>query len=94
MEASTIAQLVNLNVQGIWSKRRVIETLKNNGIGDPDLRVDDELQLITEERDTELEFARQKAEAENAGAEKMPTPREQGMRNPELLRAMEAKSRE
>jgi len=94
MEASTIAQLVNLYVQGIWSRHRVIETLKNNGIGDPDLKVDEEVQRITEERNTELEFTKRKAEAENAGADKIPTPREQGMKNPELLRAMESKSRE
>ena len=69
LDASEIAQLVNLYSQGLLSKRTVLDELQRGGILDPDLRVEEEIErteldhqeLVDQEIDDEL--ARQEAVA-------------------------------
>jgi len=49
LEASEMAQLVNLYSNGLMSKQTVLEELQRGGVLDPDLVVRDELERIDED---------------------------------------------
>ena len=49
LEASEMAQLVNLYSNGLMSKQTVLEELQRGGVLDPDLVVEDELERIDED---------------------------------------------
>ena len=50
IEASEMAQLVNLYSSGLLSKQTVLEELQRGGVLDPDLVVDDEMERIEDDR--------------------------------------------
>jgi len=55
MDASDVAQLVNLYSQGLVSKRTVLDELQRGGVLDPDLKVEDELQRTEQDRMDQIE---------------------------------------
>ena len=83
LDASEIAQLVNLYTQGLLSKRTVLDELQRGGILDPDLRVEEEIErteldhqeLVDQEIDDEL--ARQEAVAASTESQ-TPEPEQSG----------------
>lgn len=62
IEASEMAQMVNLYTNGLLSRRTVLEELQRGGVLDPDLVVEDELERI--EDDQEDRLAQEVVEAE------------------------------
>jgi hypothetical protein len=50
LEASEMAQLVNLYSNGLLSKRTILDELQRGGVLDPDLVVEDEIERIEEDR--------------------------------------------
>ena len=76
LEASEIAQLVNLYTNDLVSKKTVLDELQRGGVLDPDLVVEDELDRIDEDRaeqqehdieDGELQLEREIKRAEEMG---------------------------
>ena len=55
LEASEMAQLVNLYSNGLMSKKTVLDELQRGGVLDPDLIVEDEIDRIQEDREEKLE---------------------------------------
>jgi hypothetical protein len=55
IEASEMAQLVNLYTNGLMSKQTVLDELQRGGVLDPDLVVEDEIERIEEDRAEALE---------------------------------------
>jgi hypothetical protein len=55
MDASDVAQLVNLYSQGLVSKRTVLDELQRGGVLDPDLKVEDELSRVEEDHQSQLD---------------------------------------
>jgi len=55
LEASEIAQLVNLYNNDLLSRRTVLDELQRGGALDPDLEIDDEIKRIEEEYDEKLD---------------------------------------
>ncbi|MAH29411.1 MAG: hypothetical protein CL959_01850 [Euryarchaeota archaeon] len=51
MEANDVAQLTNLNVNGLISHQTTLEELQRGGVLDPDLNIEEELQRIQEEKE-------------------------------------------
>lgn len=64
IEASEMAQLVNLYSQSLLSRRTVLDELQRGGVLDPDLIIDDEIARIEEDKEMKLEDASAKMEAE------------------------------
>ena len=60
--ASEMAQLVNLYTNDLLSKRTVLEELQRGGVLDPDLKIDDEIDRIDEDKEAEHELQHQEAE--------------------------------
>ena len=54
IEASEMAQLVNLYTNSLLSRRTVLEELQRGGVLDPDLVVDDELERIEDDHEDKL----------------------------------------
>ena len=61
--ASEIAQLVNLNSEGLLSKKTVLDELQRGGVLDPDLVVEEEMQRVEEDRQETLDQQAEEAEA-------------------------------
>lgn len=55
VEASEIAQLVNLYSNGLLSRQTVLEELQRGGVLDPDLAVNQEIERIEEDREDQLD---------------------------------------
>ena len=78
LEASEIAQLVNLYSQGLLSKRTVLDELQRGGILDPDLKVEEEIARTEEDHQEQVdqmiddELAMQEAAPESSADS--PTP--------------------
>lgn len=74
LEASEMAQLVNLYSNGLMSKKTVLDELQRGGVLDPDLIVEDEMERIEEDRqermDKQVEEGEVKLEADLHRAEK------------------------
>jgi hypothetical protein len=62
IEASEMAQLVNLYTNELISRRTVLEELQRGGVIDPDLVVDDEIERIEEEKTEKEEHDAELAE--------------------------------
>ena len=75
LEASEIAQMVNLYSNGLMSKKTVLDELQRGGVLDPDLVVEDEIGRIEEDRqekiDQQVEEAEVKMDLEAERTEKM-----------------------
>ena len=75
LEASEMAQLVNLYSSGLMSKKTVLDELQRGGVLDPDLVVEDEIERIEEDRqekmDQQVEDAEVKMDLEVERTEKM-----------------------
>ena len=73
LEASEIAQMVNLYSNGLMSKKTVLDELQRGGVLDPDLVVEDEIERIDEDRqekmDQQLEESEVKLEKDLKRAE-------------------------
>ena len=54
IEASEIAQMVNLFTNDLMSRRTVLEELQRGGVLDPDLVIDQEIERIEEDREDRL----------------------------------------
>jgi len=74
LEASEMAQLVNLYTNGLMSRKTVLDELQRGGVIDPDLVVEDEIERIEEdtaEREAhEVELAEEKLDQDLDRAEK------------------------
>ena len=57
MEANDVAQLTNLNTNGLISHKTTHEELQRGGILDPDLNIDEELEWIADEKAAAVEEA-------------------------------------
>ena len=57
MEANDVAQLTNLNVNGLVSHKTTLEELQRGGVLDPDLNIEEELERIAEEKKAAVEEA-------------------------------------
>ena len=55
LEASEMAQLVNLYSNGLMSKRTVLDELQRGGVLDPDLIVEDEMERIEDDRQEKMD---------------------------------------
>jgi len=55
LEASEMAQLVNLYTNGLMSRKTVLDELQRGGVLDPDLVVEDEIERIEEDREEQLD---------------------------------------
>lgn len=55
LEASEIAQMVNLHKSGLMSRKTVLDELQRGGVLDPDLVVDQEIERIEGDRTEQLE---------------------------------------
>ena len=55
LEASEIAQMVNLYSNGLMSRKTVLDELQRGGVLDPDLVVADEIERIEEDREDQLD---------------------------------------
>ena len=55
LEASEMAQLVNLYSNGLMSRKTVLDELQRGGVIDPDLVVEDEIERIEDDREEKLE---------------------------------------
>ena len=62
IEASEMAQLVNLYTNELLSRRTVLDELQRGGVLDPDMVIDDELERIEEEHAEKQEQAMEDAE--------------------------------
>lgn len=62
IEASEMAQLVNLYSNGLMSKRTVLDELQRGGVLDPDLVVEEEIERIEEDRVEKQEIAEEESE--------------------------------
>ena len=62
IEASEMAQLVNLYSQNLLSRRTVLDELQRGGVLDPDLVIDDELERIEEDRQEAQQIQHEEAE--------------------------------
>ena len=63
VEASEIAQMVNLYSNGLLSRQTVLEELQRGGVLDPDLVVDQEIDRIEGDRQESLDKQHEEAEA-------------------------------
>ena len=59
MDAQDVAQLVNLNTNGLVSHRTTLEELQRGGVLDPDLDIEAELERVQEEKEAAFEEAQQ-----------------------------------
>jgi len=93
IEASEMAQLVNLYSNGLLSKRTVLDELQRGGVLDPDMLIAEEIDRIDEDREEkieqQIEDAEVKMDLEVERTEKMQevapkpeTPAEPGQRRP------------
>ena len=88
LEASEMAQLVNLYSNGLMSRKTVLDELQRGGVLDPDLIVEEELERIEEdtaEREAhEVELAEEKLDQDLDRAEKFQaiTPNQPGQSEP------------
>lgn len=57
MEAQDVAQLTNLNTNGLISHQTTLEELQRGGILDPDLNIEEELERIAAEKEAAVEEA-------------------------------------
>ena len=57
MEAQDVAQLTNLNTNGLISHQTTLEELQRGGVLDPDLNIEEELERIAEEKEAAMEEA-------------------------------------
>jgi hypothetical protein len=80
IEASEMAQLVNLYSQGLLSRRTILDELQRGGVLDPDLIIDDEIERIEEDKTMKLKDTAAKTEAE-APPEPEPEPQQVDERN-------------
>jgi len=75
IEASEMAQLVNLYSNGLLSRETILEELQRGGVLDPDLVIDDEIERIEDDRqekmDQQVEDAELKMDLEVERTEKM-----------------------
>jgi len=55
LEASEIAQLVNLYSNELLSRRTVLDELQRGGVLDPDLEINDEIERIDEDHEEKLD---------------------------------------
>lgn len=55
LEASEMAQLVNLHSSGLMSRKTVLDELQRGGVLDPDLIVEDEIERIEGDREDKLD---------------------------------------
>ncbi len=62
IEASGIAQMVNLYSTGLLSRRTILDELQRGGVLDPDLVVDQEIERIEEDRQEKLETQMEESE--------------------------------
>ena len=63
LEASEMAQLVNLYSSGLLSKKTVLDELQRGGVLDPDLVVEDEMARIEEDKEEKMADAQAMTEA-------------------------------
>ncbi|WGL30693.1 portal protein [Synechococcus phage S-CRES3] len=63
LEASEMAQLVNLYSSGLLSKKTVLDELQRGGVLDPDLVVEDEMSRIEEDKEEKMADAQAMTEA-------------------------------
>ena len=57
MEANDVAQLTNLNVNGLISHQTTLEELQRGGVLDPDLNIEEQLERVAEEKERAIEEA-------------------------------------
>ena len=57
MEANDVAQLTNLNVNGLISHQTTLEELQRGGVLDPDLNIEEELERVRAEKEAAVEEA-------------------------------------
>ena len=99
IEASEMAQLVNLYTNGLMSRKTVLEELQRGGVLDPDLVVSDEIERIeedTEEREAhDIELAEEKLGQDLDRAEKFQAiaPSEPGQSAPNTGQSSEKKGK-
>lgn len=62
LEASEIAQLVNLYNNGLMSRQTVLDELQRGGVIDPDLVVGDEIERIEEDREEKMDQMEEEGE--------------------------------
>ena len=63
VEASEIAQMVNLHTNKLLSRQTVLEELQRGGVLDPDLVIDQEIERIEQDRQESLDKQHEEAEA-------------------------------
>jgi hypothetical protein len=99
IEASEMAQLVNLYTNGLMSKQTVLDELQRGGVLDPDLVVEDEIERIEEDRtealDKQLEEGEMKLEQDLERAEQFQAvaPTEPGQGAPSSGQSSEKKGK-
>ena len=99
LEASEMAQLVNLHTSGLLSKRTVLDELQRGGVLDPDLVIEDELERIEEDhieqQEQLLEDGEMKLEQDLERAEKFQAiaPNEPGQSAPATGQSSEKKGK-
>ena len=101
LEASEMAQLVNLYSNGLMSRQTVLEELQRGGVLDPDLVIDAEIERIEEDRedqlDKQMEEGEIKLEADLKRAEQFqavaPTQPGQGDNTPSTGQSSEKKGK-
>jgi len=80
LDASEIAQLVNLYSQGLLSKRTVLDELQRGGILDPDLKIEEEIARTDEDHQEQIdqavedEIAMQEAVPDSSVDQPSPSP--------------------
>ena len=80
LDASEIAQLVNLYSQGLLSKRTVLDELQRGGILDPDLKIEEEIARTDEDHQEQIdqavedEIAMQEAVPDSSADQASPSP--------------------
>ncbi len=100
VEASEMAQLVNLYSNGLMSRRTVLEELQRGGVLDPDLVVADEIERIEEDRaeqeEHDVELAESKLTQDLDRAEQFQSiaPSEPGQSAPSTGQSSEKKGSE
>ena len=99
LEASEMAQLVNLFSTGLLSRRTVLDELQRGGVLDPDLSVDEEIERIEEDNEEreahEAELAEEKLGQDLDRAEKFQAiaPNEPGQSSPSTGQSSEKKGK-
>jgi hypothetical protein len=99
LEASEMAQLVNLYTNGLMSRKTVLDELQRGGVIDPDLIVEEEIERIEEdtaEREAhEVELAEEKLDQDLDRAEKFQAiaPNEPGQSAPTTGQSSEKKGK-